>query len=79
MILTHLRPKPTIQKELKDLKKEYENELLKLKRKVSDFDTSVVMWENRKLREENKKLKEKIEIYEKCISSSHIDGKNPDK
>lgn len=28
---------------------------------------------------ENKKLKEKIEIYEKCISSSHSDGKNPDK
>lgn len=68
MILTSLRHKSTIQKELKDLKKEYENELLKLKRKVSDFDTSVVMWENQKLREENKKLKEQIEIYEKCIS-----------
>lgn len=69
------RPKPIIQ-QLHDLKEEYEIELEKLKQKVSDFDTTVLMHENQKLREENKQLKEKIKIYEQ-FSPRIIDGRNP--
>ena len=54
-------------KDLEALKEEYENELDKLKRKVSSFDTTVLMHENNRLRDENKRLRELIRVYEKFV------------
>ena len=59
-------------RELEDLKNEYQNELDKLKRKVSDFDTTVLMYENNRLREENRQLRQLISVYEKFVSSDDI-------